>query len=825
VVPLAAIVGFVFATNVFLDEQTLTGEQEADRLPGRFAASVSRLDIPVPPGSNMATDVQNELAGAGSDAVVSLQSPDFPLYQLQSDGVYLREMPWQPEPFPEALRLTDGRFPEHAGEVAIVGKGLADGIRLGDRLDVLGQPDALEVVGIVENTLVDDGQVLAAPRTWAGLDVGSGGELSQLAASPTFFLPDQEDQRSDIDVITHALKRLDIPALRGVSEAAIAAGLTDAVRTRADARADTEPKWTSRSPLSFWVPALTLIPLGVLLAFWTSLRTTVPAMRGMTRQGVKTRIAAASVWLTILTWVVGTLVVSGTAGAGLGHLAAQLGAGTWSEPGATWRAPVAACAATVGSVLAGGCAGWLLLWVAVGRHSRAKRRRIRISGDLVRHVRHGVATLAGSVMIFTLFGLETPIDAMLLTALTALVVALLTPDLFAGCVARLPSGSLPSRLSARFLTSYLSRYGATTAVLVMVVALSSGFLISANSAYEADRAAQEPTALPGQVALDGDEASLFPVPESVVRVAESVPALAEQDPVQLYAVGELFRRRNPDIVDLRKTVTIPNNLGLAVAFETPEDVSRAVGRSLTPSERTTLSEGGLLVVDEQVTLGEGNTVDVVDRQSQAAIATVPALVAPIELTPWLEAVPAVMLTSTAADLGYPVSRGALIYTDVSTNDAAAVIDALSASGINPEYAEVYRDLPPVAPAGALIGSAVALFVLLLALAVSATRAQVLSMRPWASRLTQLGVKISWARRIMLHQYGVMLAVAVPLGLLAGVAPLLTARAMVPEMVIAVPWSVIVTAMAALVSAVAAAAWLGSRAIGSRYALGWQDLEE
>ncbi len=828
IAPVVVIIVFAFASNVFLDEQTLTGEQEADRLPGRFDASISRLGISIPAGSGTYEELQASLESAGVPVVVSIQAPDLPVHDLADDGVFYREMPWDPQPFPKALALVSGRYPTAAGEVALVGSGLAYKRGIGEKINLLGQDGAFTVVGTVENTLTDDEQILAAPGTWATLEASSDSDLSQAVASPTFFIAD-DDPAAVIEPLARAVHDVGLVDDAEASEQAIEDDFASAMRTRADARADTEEAWTERSPLTFWMPVVTLTPVAVLLGFWAVLRQLGPALRNLTRQGVRSSTAVGAGAVAVLAWVVPAVGLAAVAGAGVGHVLAQVGAGGWSNPGATWRFPSAALLATSSGLVVGALAGGMLLW-AITR-SPGPRRASRgglltkklLTPRVLRNVRHGCATAAGAAAVYFTLTLQTPNDAMRLSAILAVAAALVAPDALDWLVAKLPSDSLTRRLTSRLMMVYSRRNGLTTATLVLAVACSCGLLVSVNSAMEAERMLRGATALPGQVALDNDDTPALPVPRGVIDTAETVASLRDQQPVQLRVLGELRERTDPDIIELVDTISPAGMFANTFAFDSTAETERVIGRELNDSENDVLQGGGVLVLDQDVPLRSG-TVDLFDPDG-TPVGTFRAVKADVEPTPWFVAVPTLMLTSTAEDAGLPTSPGALIYTDVSEADAEEVLQALSAAGISPEVAEVHRDLPALVPPAALTASALGLFLLLLLLAIASTHAQVVAMRPWASRLTQLGVRLRWAKGVVIRQYGVMLGVAVPVGLFAGVVPLLLTRWFVPDITIVVPWPQLAALLLALAAAVGFACWFSSRSINARVALGWQDFGE
>lgn len=818
--PVAVAVLFAFALNVFLDEQSLTGEQEAQLLPGRFEASISRLGAVIPPGSTTTQAVQADLDRAGADVVVSLQVPDFPLFTLAADGIYYREMPWSPPPFPDKLDLRTGAWPQRPGEVVISGPASAE-VDLGQTFAVLDQAEPLVVVGLADNVLSDDSEVLAAPGTWASLK-STDSDLSGLTASHTYFLGDPPTA----DVLTTLAETIvdaDLTPSREDGTEQLSAELESAALTRDDARAEAKEPWTSRSPTSFWVPVSLISPLAVVLSFMAAMRRLGPAARAMTRQGVARRQAVTGPWLAMLGWVLLSVLVAATVGSGLGHLVAQLGAGDWSAVGASWRFPQAAFTAVGIGVLIGVAAGWMLLWSATGA-PHPGQVRWRPSALFVRHLRHAALTAAGCAVVFFVAGLDTSGDVIRLAALTSLAAALATPDLLRALAPRLPDGSLTARLTSRLMIRHVTRAGVTAATIAFTVAASTGLMTMVSSALEGDLLTRPAIALPGQVALDNDSTPSMPVPSDVVAAAETVPALARQQPAQLYSIGRVEYLKEYGITDLVDSVGVADRIGQVFAFDSADDVARALGRTLNSDEVGILDEGGLLVLDESLVAATGQ-VTLLAESDQRPVATLEARFAPHDPLPWFAATHGVVLTQTARDYGLPLSPGARIYTGVSDDDAAAVIAALSERGINPENAEVFRPPDPIVPPAALVGSSVGLFLLLLLLTASATRSQVVAMRPWASRLAQLGVRPRWARGVLFRQYGWILAVAIPMGSIAGVLPLLLSKALLPDLVVVVPWAMILVLMGALLAAVGAACWFSTRALDSRVALGWTDLGE
>jgi hypothetical protein len=745
---------------------------------------------------------------------MSLQVIDFPAYSLADDGLYLREIDWTTDPFPRVHSVIDGRMPRNPGEVAVVGDSSNLKTAVGDQLSTLGQPDALEVVGLVKPNLTDNPELLAAPGTLAQLQPGTPGLASSLTSSPTFFIDGPIDPRLGTR-LAQVLHRFD-PEVFSFPAPKMSETINKAVRTREGARADVEKPWTQRSTLLFYLPVLTLIPLGVLLCLHGLRRDLGPALRVMAMEGVRRRTLFSVGFLTTTATALAGALCGAVLGALAGHLAAQVDA--WSAPAATWRFPAPALLATGLGLLAGavGCAALL-----AGAH-RSRRERRRTSSGWLRHVRHGLTTVAGCYAIILTPRLDTASDALTLTVVATLVATLLAPDALAWVITHVRSSRLVMRLTTRSMRDSVTRHATTAMALTLSVSVCAGVLAATATASEAERRQQGSSALPGQVALDNDDTPFLPVNRAVVSAAESVPAMADQEPVQLYFVGQHFIIPKTDILDLAKELSIPDS-GLVLAFETVEDVERATGRALTDRERATLTDDGVLVIDQAVKTDAGQVDLYDDETGQIAAPDVKAVEAEFEPTPWLVAISSVMLVETASAIGRPVNAGARIYTGVSDRDAGAVVKALSDNGISPEQAEIHRAPPKLVPPAALSGLSVGLFLVVLLLAIAAVRGQVAMMRPWASRLTQLGVRGSWAKSAIRRQFVIVTSAAVPLGLVAGLGPLLLGRMLVPSIPIIIPWDAVAALMASLAAAMTAAAWLSVRTLTAQESLGWLDL--
>lgn len=817
----AAVAFFAFAANIYLVSQSLTPSEKVESTLGKYGASVSRLSIVIPPGHSTPSTIPTGDGGVD----VRLVAPDFPLYSLVRDGLVYQEADWTEHPFPASYHLRAGRWPSRSGEVVLVGSSFDRPVHVGDRLSVLASRGALTVVGLANPLLERRQEVLAAPGTWAGLEQPTGMELNGLAASPTFMFATRPSAKD----VSHLVSALAAQHLAD-DDATTRAAFQAAVLTPERAQSMMAKPWINRSPVVFWAPVALLTPTAALLGYFVLLRRVAPLMRLLARAGVDRGLAVAVVWAVVATWMVIAAAAGALIGSVVGYAVArrQLFNGL---PGARWEAPWQALTAAVVGLVVGLSAGALLLASRVPgarTEQRAAARSVNPAPSRGTRVRRSLLVLLGLAALGQLWRIQEATDGLTLSVMLSVGAGLVAPDLLRAVLgdsrSPFPSRSLTSRLARRSMHNSAARVGATCALIAVALSLSVGMITIVATDVAADRKLHWISSpLPGQVALDQDDTPTDPVPKGVIAAATTVRALAKQNPVELWPVGS---RRNVAGEGLRLVdqVGVNDQLGLVMTVRTPGDLERLAGRPLSTTERSTLEGGGALVIDSRIDLARGS-VRLTTNDGHVTVATVPARRARLPRTPWWEAVPAVLLTATAQAHGLPVVRGALIYTDVPQADAQRVLDALADHGINPENAEIHHSVAPVLPAAALAGSAAGLFVLLLILAMLATSAQVTAMRPWIARLTHLGVPRGWTRRILLRTYGLILALAVPLGILAGLLPLAVTKVRIPALAFTVPWAPIATLVASLIAAVAAAAWLASIRLAAAEALGWRDLGE
>ena len=164
--------------------------------------------------------------------------------------------------------------------------------------------------------------MLAGPGTWAQIAPEARGRDGALVAFPTF----QARRGQADDLAVRVMSTL------GATGEQLAAGLSEQdvrskVRSRAQSASEAARPWTTQSPLSLWAPGMILIPLCTLIGYAILVRRLGPAIRLMTAQGVRVRVAVTAAWLVPTPMLALLVTVAATAGALGGLWLASFGAG------------------------------------------------------------------------------------------------------------------------------------------------------------------------------------------------------------------------------------------------------------------------------------------------------------------------------------------------------------------------------------------------------------------------------------------------------------------------------------------------------------------
>jgi len=778
--PLASVVLFLFCVNVFIDSQSLTGEQEATAQLGDNAAGITLFDLTIPPGSDLPAKMRQSLASDHSVSV-RLGMPDFPYYGADQDGAYYSEVDLAKDPQSSDVTLLSGSWPTRPGEVVVIGTDL-DGVSSGDQIEIPGAAQKLTVVGLGSDKLVASATLLAAPGTWESLKVKDAA-LADLSAFPVLVRADGSPE--DLAKATEQMLAQVAPDLLGPDKTDALSALSQRVYTRQEIALDVARPWSSQSPLSLWIPGLILLPMAMLFGYLFLGRQLVPAIRGMTRQGVSTRTAVTGAWLAAVPAVVVSTVLAASVGTLLGIVVSRFGQGRWGYLVYNWRFPLAAVIITATLVPASLLMAWFVLR---SRASTARpKRRKHLSDGVISAIRHVVAGVLACAFLWISITLDSVADGMFLSGIASLLIALMAPEILGVLQRRLRQHTLKQRLVARQVGTNTSRISLSLAMYIAVISVTVGFATVLATHLNEMHERLPIYSPPGQLLVDNDGATFMAVAPAVTAALDTIPELQAQEPAQLFVLGQ--RVTDPEIgLELRHGVGTTDLPGLSFALQSVEDVERTYGRDLTPQEESTLTSGGVLVPNGdrvQITNGE---ILLVDNDSQKPLGTLPALAAEPEPSPWKDAVPAVMLRTTADAIGAESQPAAQIYTDIDTAAADAARDALVRAGFNPEMITIHQEPEPLAPPAALVGSALALAALILAVTSFSIRDQVRAMQGWARRLGHIGVSLNWAKSALMKQFLLVLSLAVPLGLGSGVLALAITKLQIPKLELVIPWT-------------------------------------
>lgn len=805
------VVAFIFSANVFFDSQTLTPDQEAEAQLGESSGFVRLSMIPAPAGTPIRENLVRELSKLGSDIRVDLQFSDFPAPEVAKDLlVYSESDTYSAAQVAVRYELSSGRFPKSSGEVVVIDE--SPTVRSGDYIAVLGNKKALKVVGVGHGNFYRETRLLAGHGTWASLRRDGSG-LSQLSGSLLAFLPPKDNTGTELQSLTTALIATSPESFAGVSKSDVAAQLKASTWDRSRVAGSADPRWTQASPMSFWVPAMTMLPLAVLIAFMAVARRTGAALKGLVRAGVGRRTAVASLASAIMVWCAAASLVGAVLGSLIGFAVARGGSESFGNPAPDILAPKSAVAAVLVGLVLGAAGGWLVLHKAsrIGDGTKASNRWSDRLVQRSRDLRHVGIVLMAAATIWSWARMTTADESLWFSAFGIGLSFLVIPDLVRIATPWLPEKGLRSRLSARLLRGSLSRVTATVSLIALAMAICCGFLVSFYSYIAGEQAQQATHAVRDQVILDNDGAPALPVPSAVRQAVDSVPALAQADPIQIWYARAGSPSEWNDITFHFLGAETGFGLSNVQAFAELDDIERAFGTALLPQEKQSLMSGGGIAIDKRVVLNS-RTVTLVDSDSPKRTFDVPAVRGTLVNDPISDAVALVMLKSSVEELGATPTPGAVVYTNVSAAEAAQAREALIEFGIHPENAWIYVEPDPIIPDFALVGSAIGLCIAMLLFTWSSTRAQVLAIRPWVNNLGRLGIKRSWARIAVLSQYAWLLIAGVAVGLLAGLLPVLAIHSRLPSLVILIPWRAIGVLTAGIIAAVVVAAVLALRAL-------------
>lgn len=775
-------VGFcVLAMYVVLAGQSLTGEQLVTKDLGRFGATAGYGTTGVSPGEPAVAALSSQLKDLiGPSGRVALTAQDFPVPEVSDSGVFYKEMDWGDDPFPGKYEVLEGNLPTAANEVAIADSGHQD-IHVGDEFPLVGRSPHLKVVGLVDDIYTSSPALLAGPGTWAGIDSRVRSGYPALNGQTLVYWSGAKEARVLSAIMEFAASREQSTAgddLRRVVQ--------DSLSTRKATLASSSGSWISKAPAGYTIPSLLVPPVLALLIFGLSLGSLRPALTTMRSLGVRRSTAVLSVWSATSLLCVTFALVGSLVGAGAGSPIAHVVANVTDNPPPVFPSLWAPLARMVVMTVIGCLMGAFVLDQAAS-HRASPRPSKSTTSHRMSDIRQVLAVGVAGVCVLQIPRLDSPAKALILAGTISLAVVLIVPDLVRVVVKLLPEKGPIMRLCKRQLQTDHVRVVGAVALLALVVGMSVGFLSLLNTQIRTAETQSYPLVLPGQVTLSDRGADSLPVPRGARAAADTVEFLRDQKPVQLRFLG-----LTED--DLATRVVAGDSDGVILALDTTRDVERLLG-TLSGDQAATLRDGGMVIWEDPAP--PGGEVELHLTSPNTAIATIPFVRTTTPRVEWALGRAGVMLTSTAKVHKMPIITGAVLYTDVPSSDAKALLSALMTRGIDPKTASTYKEPPPVIPQPALVVTALGLVVLVLTIVTVATRTQTTSLRTRASHLLAIGLPPTWCRRVIAGQQLVMLAMATVIGLIIGAAPTLLAVWRISGFVLEVPWYQIATLLSAI----------------------------
>ncbi|MEU8332226.1 hypothetical protein [Micromonospora sp. NPDC048839] len=775
---------------VTLKAFTLSGEQVAERDLGRFShsAELSGLTSIKPGEGEIDADLRKAVSETGAtDVMVAYTSIDVRPSMVDPPHVVFFEAEWANQPFAGRYNLEAGTWPTRPGEVVVTrSPDLAPVI--GAAMPVLAGGEQFKVVGIAEDRYARFSSFLAAPGTWAAMRPELLAAFPSMEASAAVYWG-----RGDRYHVTAAISAR-LAAREGADEASVVEAVAAKTRSAQEIMGEPEASWIDRVPAAYLAPSLTVPLLAVLLVFALNDRRFRRTLLTLISVGVRPSQAVVSVALAACTSAIFAALAGVVFGLALGVGARQIVQRFWDQPISPMAFPVDPALRVILMTLLGTAFSAVALRTAL----RAKRQATKTDlatgkrrGTIrmrTRDLRHVAAIVAGCGAVLQSARLASSADAMTLAATMTVAVLLVAPDMVGWALRRLPRRGPRSRLGRQQLLNDKRR--ATIAVLVFATGLGVplGFLTLLDTMLVTADAGIYPDVAPGQIAVAGRGGFLKPPPEAVVAAAnKDLPA--DQPVTQLrYAYS-----------DDTSVSLAESSWGFIMAIDTPDQLGSLMNRRLSTAEAATLQRGGLLVWEEP---RQPTYHVLIQKEGEAARRSdpIPVTAAPLNSVAWKQSIVGVLLTSTAQRQRLPLSAGALFYTGVSADQAAAARDNVLAAGLDPTNVMIYEDpRSAVAPAAFYAGAA-GLLLLLLLTSIAVARTQVASLRSYLGTLITIGLTPKWAKQVLVLQQLSILGLSVVLALTIAVPPVIVSAWKLSGFVFSIPWSWLTAVTVAFIAA-------------------------
>lgn len=795
--------GIVLVVSTLLMASFVTQEgfskSRAQTVQRDLGTSSSRLDLgrsAVAPGQTRRLDgALAALRRAGARRpVVLLRSLD-EVFPAVADAPFTQfvEGPWASEPFPGRYRLRSGRWPTAAGEV-VVSAATANVAPSGPRLRVLSGNATLRVVGRVHDRYATESSIiLAAPGTWDGLASRRVAErYPELAASPVLLWRAGRAGR-----VTRELASALAPRQGADRVTRLAGALRAELTTRRGELAKERVSWLEALPLAYRFPSLLLPVLAALAAFGLNSRRLRRNLGTLRAVGISARDASAAVLLAGAVWSVAAACAGSAFGTLLAIAGRPLVQATLTEPLGPIPSVVGPILQLVGLV-ALACVGVALGTVLVQRRSSTRSLLSVVPRPRsVSHLRHALATVAAAVAVWQVVGLDTVDESMILVGTLTALVTLMTPEIVALAVRRLPVTGPRGRLARRQLQFEPRRSLIAVALLTACLGPALGMTTLLDTLITSDAKAEVPDAAPGQILIKSPtQASSGPSPDLVRRVVGRLDPVAP--PIQVDELGADDVNVNLD----------GEQFGLILSVATVDDATRLSNNGLNASQRATLARGGLLVWDGQGT--STRRLEVEDpaggRRRTAPLRTTAGRFQPS----WESEAEGLVLNATADRLDLPRTHGDRVLTGIDPKIAPQAEQVALDDGYDSISISIHRVPEPDEMPPALYAAVFGLGLLSLATVFAVTRAQAAMLRGYLSGLVAIGLPRRWAKDVLNLQTALLVGLSAALALVIALPPMIVAGFRVPLITLSIPWLALAATVGCFFAAAVLASVLSSR---------------
>lgn len=705
---LALVVGAVISVVGAVSAVTLTPLQVVERDLGRHDASV-QLPVELQLGEE-APSTRGFEQGMGyfGASGFSYELTAIAVETAHDDrGSTLIQARWSGDEHHPRYVLRSGRWPERPGEAVLITPNRD--APMGGSLAIFGVSDALTVVGRADDKYAKQAQkILVAPGTWEMF----GGDVRRRYPTSTAILIAYWVQQHQIPIQT-AMDSW-VGSHGGAPESA-ASTMALSFATRESLLGVADPL-QSRFPLTLILPSLLLPFVTGLLSAAITQRWLRGLVLTLHRQGALRQSVIRSAVLGTTVIFILAILIGAASGTLLVSLLRPVLEQFSSQQLAPWAVPWSGIALT-----AFGAAGGL-----VGLISPEPRLSIELSRRWGRRAWLTGTIASAAVLLASALLPPTPITITAIVVSGVLATGSAAPWVL-GLLIKAPRSATASRRLGRvLLESDRPRASVTLFSLVLAITLPILSLSVVLSAEEAARRRTVDNLPPGYARLL--PAGGMAIPDEVRTRFEAATGLAS--PVETSVLEDGQR--------------IPEFGGVVWLFSSEGEVERWLGAPLAVRERTTLTDGGLLLTRDfaasvRLTLGEDESVDLDAR--------------PLTIAPeWKQQVGGVALRTTFPATA-PTSELAFTYVGVSQAQAEQVRNAAQLMGVSADYVEFPRTPDEVRmPARYMLGLWLFSAVPAVILATwSASQSRLL--RPSLAGLMALGMPRRWLFDILMRQTG------------------------------------------------------------------------